>query len=652
MTAPPTTAAATAAAATAAAALLLLLWALRPSLDATKSSAAPADVATDRELQRRLRRFGNTLPEADVPSWPLLGRVWAVGILYKIKARVGNAFNFNHLMVDSVAVGGSISRCYARLHNLALQELDSMEKNCAVPKTQRLWFPWMGKTENRGVAVLEYTQRLTFDVISVFLGGADPVHEAEIASFRDDIISISVGMGDLVLPRALPFTPFNTGMRAHARIAGIVKRLANNRRTRQEAGEFFPDMLGSMINTRQPNGNLLTDSEISDNVILILFAEYRTELQREIDGLEINDDGLPSEDALQSLPVLDAFMKEILRCKSPITGSYRQTMKSTDFDGSIVKPGTVLFVMTQATAFDPAFYPDPDAFDVSRFLPGGSALSAPSYSYIPFGAGPHMCLGMQLAKLEFKVFMFQMLRNYHVEAGSAKPVAEVYPIQRILSSVNIRFSDGADTAKEALENCPDPFRSILKALVSLLTFMANNYLQLVANQEAAAKLGFSCASAAHSIRDLLIGDQEAVASAAEDPAVARFDELIVEANDYVVKTLTPAASRHKQWLAKMTAATTVNSVKTKLENYDRDLMEQILQVSQAASLSVHSMLVVEERRDDEFYQRQLQAYIAEHVERLISALTAIKAISEDGGNTTPNRKADKVANIAVAVNTT
>ncbi|KAJ1548631.1 hypothetical protein HK405_001622 [Cladochytrium tenue] len=104
-----TTVAITAVAAAASAALLL--WTVRRTRGRDASAAAseaslPAGTASARERSRRLQRFGNDLPEADVPSLPLIGHARALAEVHAIFARIGTAFNFSFFSIDVLAVAG------------------------------------------------------------------------------------------------------------------------------------------------------------------------------------------------------------------------------------------------------------------------------------------------------------------------------------------------------------------------------------------------------------------------------------------------------------------------------------------------------------------------------------------------------------------
>jgi cytochrome P450 family 26 subfamily A len=56
----------------------------------------------------------------------------------------------------------------------------------------------------------------------------------------------------------------------------------------------------------------------------------------------------------------------------------------------------------------PKYFPNPEKFDPCRFKGKGS----PPFAYIPFGGGPHICLGNEFACLEMVVFLHYLVFNY------------------------------------------------------------------------------------------------------------------------------------------------------------------------------------------------------------------------------------------------
>ena len=70
---------------------------------------------------------------------------------------------------------------------------------------------------------------------------------------------------------------------------------------------------------------------------------------------------------------------------------------------------------------------DPDAFDPERFL-GDNRERIDRYAYIPFGAGPRVCIGMSFAMQEAVIVLAHLLRALRFDLAPGHVVA---PIQRV-----------------------------------------------------------------------------------------------------------------------------------------------------------------------------------------------------------------------------
>ena len=65
---------------------------------------------------------------------------------------------------------------------------------------------------------------------------------------------------------------------------------------------------------------------------------------------------------------------------------------------------------------DPKFWPQPDKFDPERFTPEAKQSRDP-YVYMPFGHGPHNCIGMRFAQMEMKLVLVRILKKYSFQTS-------------------------------------------------------------------------------------------------------------------------------------------------------------------------------------------------------------------------------------------
>jgi cytochrome P450 len=108
--------------------------------------------------------------------------------------------------------------------------------------------------------------------------------------------------------------------------------------------------------------------------------------------------------------LIPAAIDEILRMEAPVQGFSRYVARDYDLDGVLLPESSRAIVFYGAANRDPRQFPDPDRFDVRRDNAG---------RHMAFGAGPHGCLGANLAKLEMRsLFMAlaQKVKRFHIEA--------------------------------------------------------------------------------------------------------------------------------------------------------------------------------------------------------------------------------------------
>jgi cytochrome P450 len=110
--------------------------------------------------------------------------------------------------------------------------------------------------------------------------------------------------------------------------------------------------------------------------------------------------------------LLPSAIEEVLRYRSPLQWMYRIARRDVDLGGAAVPAGTMVLAVIGAANRDPAAFPDPGRFDITR---------APN-PHLAFGHGPHFCLGAPLARLEARVALADLLvRTNEIELAAATP---------------------------------------------------------------------------------------------------------------------------------------------------------------------------------------------------------------------------------------
>lgn len=103
----------------------------------------------------------------------------------------------------------------------------------------------------------------------------------------------------------------------------------------------------------------------------------------------------------------------------------RTAAKDYTYNGKVIEKGTLLIVSVYAIHNDPEFYPEPEKFIPERFEPSEVA-KRPSSSYMPFGEGPRICIGLRFGLLQARIGLAMLLHNFKFTLSSRTTVPLVF----------------------------------------------------------------------------------------------------------------------------------------------------------------------------------------------------------------------------------
>nr|XP_023017130.1 cytochrome P450 4d8-like [Leptinotarsa decemlineata] len=129
--------------------------------------------------------------------------------------------------------------------------------------------------------------------------------------------------------------------------------------------------------------------------------------------MAIAPEGDISMDQLNDMQYLECAVKEALRMYPQVPFMERQIIEEFELDGIKYPIGTVFSIPIINMQNDPDLFPDPGTYDPSRFLPE-NADKIPKYNYLPFSAGPRICIGYKYAMYSAKCSLAKVIREYEV----------------------------------------------------------------------------------------------------------------------------------------------------------------------------------------------------------------------------------------------
>ncbi len=176
------------------------------------------------------------------------------------------------------------------------------------------------------------------------------------------------------------------------------------------------DDLISVLAESEIDGERLTDDEIFAFLLLILPAGVETTYRASGNLLVamLTDPSL-LEMVRSDRNIMRGAIEEALRWEPPISTVVRVAKRDCELGGIAIPKGTNVSVSVAAANRDPAHYPNPDQFDPTR----------KSFGHLTFGAGPHVCLGMPLARMETMVAinaLLDRLPDLHLDPTAPAPV--------------------------------------------------------------------------------------------------------------------------------------------------------------------------------------------------------------------------------------
>jgi cytochrome P450 len=148
-------------------------------------------------------------------------------------------------------------------------------------------------------------------------------------------------------------------------------------------------------------------------------------LRAEVDAV-VGDAALQFEHTRQ-LPLIRAFFKETLRLYPPITFIPRVALEATQVGRRRLRRGALVMISPWTLHRHQAFWEAPNSFRPERFLPENEA-ALNSDAYIPFGQGPHLCVGAGFAQAEAILIIASLIRRFdftRADTAAVRPAARL-----------------------------------------------------------------------------------------------------------------------------------------------------------------------------------------------------------------------------------
>lgn len=304
---------------------------------------------------------------------------------------------------------------------------------------------------------------LTLRIVGKTMFDTDLAHDSK--TVHDAMVHIIEALFDhaqtpIPAPRWWPSERNRRMVGAIDAIEGVIEGLIEERR---RDGRDHGDLFSHLVFAADEEGGM-TNKQLRDEAMTLIFAGHETtahnltwawyllasnqdkvaKAREEIDRTV--GDRPVSVDDLNNLPYLDMCIKESLRCLPAVWIFAREATKDLRLGDYFFPKGSILAISPLALGKNEKYFDNPEEFrperwtrEFERWLPRGA--------FVPFAAGPRVCLGKQFATMEMKVVLSTLIQNVDVNVldgfvPDIIPQISMHPGERGMQ-MRVQFREGA-----------------------------------------------------------------------------------------------------------------------------------------------------------------------------------------------------------------
>jgi cytochrome P450 len=305
--------------------------------------------------------------------------------------------------------------------------------------------------------------RTTFDIIvNTMMSGGAGIDVTRVEQGITDYLKPSGWTFALGILDAPDWIPYPGRGKARAAVAFLRSSLHSIIAERRRSDNQQQDLVAMLLAAADPEtGRRMNEEEIIDNLMTFITAGHETTalglawtfhllaLHPDIEAMVIDEIATVTQDQpiasghIAKLTFTRQVFSEAMRLYPPAPIITRTAIRDFALGGQTVAKGTVLYVPIHAVHNHTALWQDPDAFNPARFEQD-ACKARHRNAYMPFGAGPRVCIGNAFAVMEAVAVLAVLLPTFKVAARSGRapqPIMRVTlrPKKRLLMTVEQRL---------------------------------------------------------------------------------------------------------------------------------------------------------------------------------------------------------------------
>jgi cytochrome P450 len=271
---------------------------------------------------------------------------------------------------------------------------------------------------------------LTMSIIGKTLFDADVFTETdELGSAMSIILEYTSYRLSQVFPPPYNW-PLPRNRRTHKALQILRTHIQGFINERRSNASEHNDLLSVLLQAKDEDGNPMNDNQLMAECLTLFGAGHETTataltwtwyvlsqhpeiyqlVQQEVD--HVLQGRVPTYADLAHLPYCLQVFKEALRLYPPAPVTARRALRDVEIDGYSIPKDRVVLIAPYTLHRRVENFPSPETFDPDRFLPEREKL-LPRYAYLPFSAGPRICIGNHFSLMEGHLLLATLAQRIH-----------------------------------------------------------------------------------------------------------------------------------------------------------------------------------------------------------------------------------------------
>jgi cytochrome P450 len=305
-----------------------------------------------------------------------------------------------------------------------------------VDQTRQMLDSW---ADGQIVSINDAMTQLAMTIIGKVLFDVDVTNEAKQLGSALEVLNefLQVRSTAAILPPEWLPLPLNLRKRRAQRV--LDEFIWRTIRQRRASGEDRGDLLSMLLLAvdEEGDGGSMSDENVRDEALTLFYAghdssasvlawawfsvarcpdvQHRllTEIDAVLGGRSVRYEDVPR------LPYTECVVKETLRLYPPATGLIaRDALEDVAIGEYTVPKGAWVYMFPWVLHRDPRFFDSPEEFEPDRFAPP-RAERIPPHAWLPFGLGPHVCIGQRFALMEMVLILATIMQRCRLELAVA-----------------------------------------------------------------------------------------------------------------------------------------------------------------------------------------------------------------------------------------